>query len=143
MITILHEFIIHVFFGYLNFISDRELPSSSPKKGNNISNEDGGLLFENLLFGKIFGTIYVNDIITILNGEKINSIELFKQSLGNKFNIDSFHPNSELMKSILKEYPINFEKLKNREIYSCMKAKIQGICIDRGIVLKPYSIFNS
>lgn len=36
MITILHEFIIHLFFGYLNFISDRELPSSSPKKGNNI-----------------------------------------------------------------------------------------------------------
>ena len=62
MITILHELIIHLLYGYIHILSDRKISYTSPKKGNNFNTNEGGLYFEQIFFGSILSDIGFNDI---------------------------------------------------------------------------------
>ena len=141
MITTLHEFIIHLLYGYLNIVSDREILSISPKKGKNFNSSDGGLYFEQMLFGRTYGDIGFNDILVILNGEKINSLNEFQNNLNLEFSPHSFKVKSVFLKSFLKEYPITLNNYNQTKIYSTMKSINNKIYISRSIynILRPYA----
>ena len=137
----LHEFIIHLCFGYLNYLTEGKISHESPKKGNKISTRDGGLFFEQLLFGVQYGDITLNDVLVILNGDCFNSLKEFQKNLRKEFSFDKFEVKSKLLKLILKEYSIDLKNLKNvNEIYSTMKSSNNRMCIRRNIrnIILPY-----
>ena len=134
MVTTLHELIIHLSFGYLNYISEGKISYESPKKGNKNLNEDGGLYFEQLLFGNQYGNIHLNDILVILNGEYFNSLTTFQENLSKELDLDNFKVKSKLLSLILTEYDITLNTLKNNnKTYSKMKTSESGMCIKRDI----------
>ena len=130
-IVTIREFIIHLLFGYLNYITEGKISFNSPKKINKKKGKDGGLLFENILFGKIYGNITFNDVLVILNGKNFDSLENFQDSLGENFNSNNFEIKSEFLKSIFEEYPLTLSNFDETEIYSCMKSSENGIYIKR------------
>jgi hypothetical protein len=141
MITTVHELIIHLCFGYLNYISEGKISYKSPKKIGKIKREDGGLVFEEILFGRQYGDITLNDILVILNGEHLNSLKNFKKHLGQEFNSKKFIVKSNLLKSIFKKYKITVDDLKNNnKVYSTMKSSESGMFIRREVmnILLPY-----
>lgn len=140
-ITTLHELIIHLCFGYLNYLTEGKISYESPKKGYDISTKDGGLFFEQLLFGVQYGDITLNDVLVILNGDCFNSLDELQKNLRKEFFPDKFKVKSKLLKLILKEYSIDLKNLKNtNEIYSTMKSSNNGMCIRRNIknIILPY-----
>ena len=140
-ITTLHELIIHLCFGYLNYLTEGKISYESPKKGYDISTKDGGLFFEQLLFGVQYGDIKLNDVLVILNGDCFNSLDELQKNLRKEFFPDKFKVKSKLLKLILKEYSIDLKNLKNtNEIYSTMKSSNNGMCIRRNIknIILPY-----
>lgn len=125
IITILYEFIIHLYFGYFNYLTEGKLSYESPKKGNKIkSTSNVGLFFEQLLFGVQYGDIPLNDVLNILNGYCfIFSLNEFQNNIGKEFYPYKFEAKSKLLKLVLKEYSIDLKNLKNNiEIYSTMKS---------------------
>ena len=60
LITTLHEMIIHLCFGYLNYITEGKISHESSKKNSKISERDGGLFFEQILFGKKYTNVKVS-----------------------------------------------------------------------------------
>ncbi len=90
IITTLHELIIHLWFGYLNYLSNGKISYESPKKGKRIHKEDDGLFFEQLLFGNQYVNITLNDILITLNGDCFNSLNGFKENLGKEFDSINF-----------------------------------------------------
>ena len=141
LITTLHEMIIHLFFGYLNYLSDGKILHESPRKNSKINTKDGGLYFEQILFGRIFGNIKLNDVLVILNGDCLNSLDELQQNLGKDFEPKNFKVKSKFLKLILEEYSININNLENnREIYSTMKSSENGmfICRDSMKIILPY-----
>ena len=141
LITTLHEMIIHLFFGYLNYISEGEISHESPRKNNKISTKDGGLFFEQILFGKIFGNITLNEVLVILNGDCFNSLNELHENIRKEFNPKNFEVKSNFLKLILKEYSININDLTNNsEVYSTMKSSENGIFISRDPmkIILPY-----
>ena len=134
-ITTLHELIIHLIFGYLNYLTEGKITPESPKKGKKFSCEDGGLYFEQLLFGVQYGNITLNDILVILNGECFNSLDEFQKKLRKKLKPDKFTVKSNFLKLILKEYSIRLTDIKNiNNIYSTMKSSEGGLYITRDIM---------
>ena len=139
-ITTLRELIIHLSFGYLNYLSEGKISNESPKKGNKISTYDGGLFFENLLFRNQYGDVTINDIIVILNGDCLNSLNDFQKNLRQKFVPSKFVVKSNLLKLLFKEYSIDLINLKNiNNIYSTMKSSGSGLHIKRSIVIPSHS----
>ena len=130
-IATIHEFIIHLLFGYLNYVTEGKISFNSPKKINKVKAKDGGLVFENILFGKIYGNITFNDVLVILNGKNFDSLENFQDSLGENFNSNHFEIKSDFLKSIFEEYPLTLSNFDETEIYSCMKSSENGIYIKR------------
>ena len=140
-ITTLHELIIHLCFGYLNYLTEGKISHESPKKGNKISTRDSGLFFEQLLFGVQYGPITLNDILVILNGDCFDSLENLQKNLGKDFSPNKFKAKSKLLKLIIEEYSIDLKKLKNaNEIYSTMKSSNTGMFIKRNKmnIILPY-----
>ena len=134
-ITTLHELIIHLIFGYLNYLTEGKITPESPKKGKKFSCEDGGLYFEQLLFGVQYGNITLNDVLVILNGECFNSLDEFQKKLRKKLKPDKFTVKSNFLKLILKEYSIRLTDIKNiNNIYSTMKSSEGGLYITRDIM---------
>ena len=132
LITSLHEIIIHFMFGYLTYVSEGEILSHSPKKLDKMKNDDGGLLFEQILFGSVYGDITLNEVLVILNGDCDNTLIKFKENLKNKIDYTNFMPKSKLLKLIFKEYAITFKNLNvNKNIYSTMKSPYNSIHITR------------
>ena len=141
MITTLHEFINNFIFGYLNYISEGKISSESPKKGTNIQKEDGGLSFEQILFGYQYGNITLNDVLVILNGDYLDSLKTFKDSHEKEFKLEKFKIKSKLLKLIFEEYNITLNDLKNnKKVYSTMKSSESGMYITRDVnnIILPY-----
>lgn len=115
-ITSLHEILIHLCYGYINYITEGKIGSKSPKSSKNknkLSNEtqiyeDGGKYFEELLFGTKFETINLQLIYTLLNGEYLNkTLEEFKNNL--KLEFDPLQIKMQgLFGKILRKYKIDF-----------------------------------
>ena len=141
LITTLHELIIHLIFGYLNYISEGKISYESPKKIGKNESKDGGLLFEQILFGRLYGEISLNDILVILNDEYLNSLKTFKEHLNKEFNSKNFKVKSNLLKLIFKEYKLDINDLRNNDqVYSTMRSSENGIFIKRDIknIILPY-----
>ncbi len=143
LIITLHEFIIHFLFGYLNYLSDGKISYESPKKDKKNELNDGGLYFENILFGKIYGNLTLNDVLTILNVDSLISMDDFQKNLNKKLKLDKFQVKSDFLKFILHEYNIDLKNLKiNTNINSYMKSDDFGIYIKRDInnILLPFKM---
>ena len=119
-ITTLHEIVMHLTSGYINYITEKKIGQESPK-GNN---KDGGYYFESKIiggFGK-FDKIKLNHVIALLNGKSCEkSLNEFRNDLNNeKMNYSEL---SELIKPInnslgflgdfLEKFPIDFTYFKN------------------------------
>ena len=141
MITILHELIIHLLYGYMHILSDRKISYTSPKKGNNFNTNDGVLYFDQIFFGRIFGDIGFNDILVILNGENLNSLNEFQNNLGLEFEPELFQVKSDFLISFLKEYPIELNNYSETKIHSTMKSMNNGVYIKRDTfnIIESYS----
>ena len=143
MVTTLYEFIVHFLFGYLNYLSDGLISYESPKKDKKIEFNDGGLYFENILFGKIYGNLTLNDVLTILNIDSFISKEEFQKNLRKKLDLDKFQVKSDFLRFILHEYNIDLKTLNvNTNMYSYMKPVNIGIYIKRDInnILLPFKM---
>ena len=135
LITLLHEFIIHFCFGYLNYLSDGKILSTSPKKDNKNVTNDGGLFFEQILFGKQYGNITAKEILVLLNGgDSFNSINNLQTNLAKDINFEEFQAKSQLLALFLKKHTINFKKLKRTNINSYMKSFGNEMYIERDIM---------
>jgi len=135
LITLLHEFIIHFCFGYLNYLSDGKILSTSPKKDNKNVTNDGGLFFEQILFGKQYGNITAKEILVLLNGgDSFNSINNLQTNLAKDINFEEFQAKSQLLTLFLKKHTINFKKLKRTNINSYMKSFGNEMYIERDIM---------
>ena len=143
LITLVHEIIIHLLFSYLNYISEGKIESNSPKKVNKIENNDGGFVFEQILFGYVYENITLNKVLVILNGDCVNSLANFQANLNKNFDSSNFALKSDLLKLIFKEYNIDLNNLNiNEEVYSTMKSSKNSIYIKRNPmnVLLPFKM---
>ena len=139
LITTLHEMIIYLCFGYLNYITEGKISHESPKKNSKISERDGGLFFEQILFGKKYTKITLYEVLVILNGDCFDSIEKLQENLRDEFNLDNFEIKSSFLKLIMKEFSINLKKIKkNKNVQSTMKSSGDGLCIRRNEIILPY-----
>ena len=141
LITSVHEIIIHLFFSYLNYVSEGKIDSHSPKKAIKVQSDDGGFLFENILFGCVYGYITLNEVLVILNGDCNNSLANFQANLKKNFDYTSFVLKSKLLKLIFKEYKIDLNLLNiNKKVYSTLKSSENSIYIKRNPmnVLLPF-----
>ena len=141
MITILHEFIIHLLYGYMHILSNRKISSTSPKKGNNFNTNNEVHYFDQIFFGRILSDIGFNDILVILNGENLNSLNEFQNNLGLEFEPHLFKVKSDFLISFLKEYPIELNNYSETTIHSTMKSINNGVFIKRDTfnIIRSYS----
>ena len=113
-ITVLHEFIIHLTYSYLNFITKKKIDSSS-KKGN-MDDGDGGYFFEKLLKddNSKFNLLNINNVINLLDGSfKEVEFSQYQNSLKCDFNYnDLINKIKNIQKKeyggFLKKFLINF-----------------------------------
>lgn len=139
-IILLHEFLIHILFGYVYHLSEHEISSDSPKKDKIFG--DGGLMFEELFFGKKIATITFQEIIALLNGEGLDSFSNFQEQFKKDF--EEFKPKSQLVKKIVKKYPINPNLNDSFKAIGNMKSSANGIFMRRNLsaVLPSFTIAN-
>lgn len=137
-VILLHEFLIHILFGYVYHTSDHKISSDSPRKDKIFG--DGGLLFEELFFGKKIGTISFQEIISLINGECLDSYKKFQELFKKDF--EGFKPKSQLVKKIVKKYPINPYLNDSMKAIGNMKFSANGIFMIRDLsaVLPPSNI---
>ena len=131
LIIILNEF-INFLFGYLNYLSN-----------DKISYDSSELNFENLLFGKKYDYLTLNDVLTILNVDSFISMDEFRNKLNKKLDFDKFKVKSEFLKFILHEFNIDLKNLKvNSNVYSYMKSDDFGICMKRNVhnIILPFKM---
>ena len=113
-ITCLHEVIIHLTFGYLEYLSEKLISSESPKTKLNLI--DGGFAFEEKLTGiNKFASLSLHMIITLFDGISChNDLKTFQEKLNKKEDISKIDEKmlEKGFLNILKEkLQINFEEL--------------------------------
>ena len=92
------------------------------------------------MFRNQYGDVTIKDIIVILNGDCLNSLNDFQKNLRQKFDPSKFVVKSNLLKLLFKEYSIDLINLKNiNNIYSTMKSSGSGLHIKRSIVIPSHS----
>ena len=144
-VTVLHEFIIHLTYSYLNFVSKKKINSSSKKES--MDEDDGGFFFEKLLkddYSK-FEFLNINQIINLLDGSfKEINFSKFQNSLKCNFNYEFLinkindidkKEYGGFLKKFLKKYNIDFTYFKNFKNndpkISCRGSKRIGISMER------------
>ena len=133
----LHEFIIHLIYGYLHYFSNKKLDSISFKE--KIDNNDGGFHFERLLKGDTkFQSLNLNIIITLLDGVSCTKdLSEFREHFESKIDIDNIIEKNKkkqfkgFLGDFLKSYPIDFNYFKkdNNEITVSCRA-FSGIYVN-------------
>jgi hypothetical protein len=123
-ISSLHEFIIHLTYSYLNYVTEKELEAKSKKESLD-SSDDGGFFFEKKLKGHTkFEFLNINNVVNLLDGISFNkTLEKFQNDLKCKFNYDDLINKMEnknyngFLKKFLGKYKIDFsyfKKFKNK-----------------------------
>lgn len=123
-ISSLHEFIIHLTYSYLNYVTEKELEAKSKKESLD-SSDDGGFFFEKKLKGDTkFEFLNINNVVNLLDGISFNkTLEKFQNDLKCKFNYDDLINKMEnknyngFLKKFLGKYKIDFsyfKKFKNK-----------------------------
>ena len=122
-ISVLHEFITHLTYSYLNFVTKKKIDSSS-KKGS-MDEDDGSFFFHKLLRNDTikFDFLNINQVINLLDGSfKKNNFSEFQNGLKCTFNYDSLinkideinkKENGGFLKIFLMKYNIDFTYFKN------------------------------
>ena len=113
-ITCLQEIIIHLTFGYLEYLSEKSITSDSPK--TKLNSIDGGFAFEEKLTGiNKFSFLSLHMIITLFDGISChNDLKTFQEKLSKKEDVSKI--DGKLLKNgfltVLEEkLGINFEEL--------------------------------
>ncbi len=141
-ITSLHEFIIHLTYGYLHYLTGKELSAHS-KKGS-IDKNDGGNFFESKLTGGFkFEFLNINNVVNLLDGVSINkSLKDFQKDVTCGLDIKTLiqrQKNNEFqgfLSEFLKKFKIDFSFFEDYNLdqvmVSCrMYEKSQGIILKR------------
>ena len=122
-VTVLHEFIIHLTYSYLNFVTRKKINASS-KKGSMDDEDDGGYFFEKLLKddNTKFDFLNINQIINLLDGsfkdvkfsDYQNSLKcnFNYENLINKINNINKKEYGGFLKNFLKKFNIDFTYFK-------------------------------
>ena len=122
-ISVLHEFITHLTYSYLNFVTKKKIDSSS-KKGS-MDEDDGSFFFHKLLRNDTikFDFLNINQVINLLDGSfKKNNFSEFQNGLKCIFNYDNLinkideinkKENGGFLKIFLMKYNIDFTYFKN------------------------------
>jgi hypothetical protein len=86
-ITALHEFIIHLTYSYLNFITKKKIDATSKKES--IDEDDGGYFFERTLRGDTkFKFLNINNVVNLLDGSFEDNSFQFQNGLKCKFDYE-------------------------------------------------------
>lgn len=120
-VSSLHEFLIHILYGYLHYFSNKKLDSISFKEG--VDNNDGGFHFERLLTGiSKFDFLNINTIVVLLDGISCQkNLSEFQIDLNSEINIDDIILRNKKKKfkgflsDFLEKYPINFNYFKDEK----------------------------
>jgi len=88
-ITAIHEVLIHLTSGYINFITEKRVDFCSPK--TNLNSVDGGYAFEEKLFGNDkFSSLTFQSVIVLLDGITCNKeLREFQKELNKTSDINS------------------------------------------------------
>ena len=141
-ITCIHEFVIHLTYGYLYFFSSKSLDSDSIKE--RIDNDDGGFFFERKLNGgSKFEYLNINNAINLLDGISCEKkLSEFQEDIKCNVNVESLISRYEkkefkgFIEKFLKEHPIDFNYFKKKSI---MNARVACRGINEvGIYLNRY-----
>lgn len=148
-IICLHEIIIHLVSGYLNYVSEGKITSKSPRSSKNSKSlkddyDDGGNFFEVLLFGSEVKRIDLQLIYILLNGECFNkSLKEFRESLLLNFDPTNIKKTG-LFGKILNKYPINFNIFQHSKVNGSMRrnnnflfAKTGNVIGDTFLKIRP------
>ena len=119
--TSLHEFIIHLIYGYLHFFSNKKIDSISFKE--KMDNNNGGFHFERLLTGATkFEILDINSVIVLLDGVScMKNLSEFQDDLKAEINIDKIIERNNkkqfkgFLRDFLEKYPIDFNYFKDEK----------------------------
>ena len=142
-IVCLHEIIIHLSYGYLNYITEGKIYSKSPKDSKKCKDsdehKDGGSYFEKLLFGEKIKKIDMQLIYCLLNGQHFDdTVEKFRQNLLLEFNPSQIKMTGLFGKLMLK-YKINFDLFNYNSTFGNMRRPSGHLFAKRGVTLNDMS----
>lgn len=138
-ITSLHEFIIHLMYGYIYYLSEGKIDTISFKEGDD---KDGGDTFEKILNGGTkFECLNINYIIYLLDGVSCDkTLEEFQKDLHSEVDLKKINDriiNGEVkgfLAEYIKKYPINFDYIKDSAYAPkvfCRRSSELRVTIDR------------
>ena len=132
-ITVIHEILINLTTGYINYYTEKRVSSNSPKTSLNLS--DGGNAFEEKLTGvDKFHTLTLQSVIALLDGVTCQKkLKEFQQELKKPTNIEEIinKKSNGLFKGFLEDffkiYNINFTVFKNLKTVENINVKCRSI----------------
>ena len=142
-ILCLHEIIMHLSYGYLNYVTKGKINSKSLKTSKKFKDsekdEDGSSYFETLLFGEKITNINMQLIYCLLNGQHLDdTVEKFRQSLLLKFDPSKIEMTG-LFGKIMDKYKINFDLFNYNSTCGNMRHNSKNLFAKRGVTLKDMS----
>ncbi len=126
-IVSLHEIIIHLCYGYINYITDGKVENISPKSSKNKKEKnnyvDGGTYLEELLLGKDMQNINMQIIYCLLSGEYLEKdLNTFQNDLKLEFDPKKIKMKG-LFGKILEKYKIDFSLFQYTQTIGHMRKK--------------------
>ena len=138
-INSLHEFIIHLTYGYIYYFSEGKKETILFKEGND---KDEKFIFEKILYGDTkFESLNINYIVYLLDGMSCQKdLEEFQKDLHSEVDLNKINDrikNGEVkgfLAEFIKKYPFNFDYIKNSSYTPkvfCRKSSELRVIIDR------------
>ena len=126
-IVSLHEIIIHLCYGYINYLTDGKVENISPKSSKNKTEKnnyvDGGTYLEELLLGKDMQNINLQIIYCLLSGEYLDKdLNTFQNDLKLEFDPKKIKMKG-LFGKILEKYKIDFSLFQYTQTIGHMRKK--------------------
>ena len=136
LLICMHEILIHLAYGYLFHISYGKISPDSHEsnKADRISNSpsnDGGLFFEELLFGKRINKISFNNAIRLLNGN-FSNLKNFRKELDEPIDINDKIKQGEFLKMILNKYKIDINLFNFETVSGSIRGMFHEMAYIRG-----------
>lgn len=126
-ITAIHEVLIHLTSGYINFVTEKRVDSGSPK--TNLNPVDGGYAFEEKLSGNDkFSSLTLQSVIVLLDGITCNKeLSEFQKELNKTTDINSIIEKKK--NGLLKGFLADFFQKYDIDFSIFNKEKVQNINI--------------